>query len=65
MLQHLERGQTRRFLRLAIIGIANTPRSARAALAQDVRVHVMARHAVRRTDLLEERQRLFLGLNMG
>ena len=65
MLQHLEGRQARGLLRFAIVGIANAPRGARSALAQDVRIHVMACHAVRRTDLLEERQRLFLGLHMG
>ena len=65
MLQHLEGGQARGLLRFAIVGITNAPCGTRAALAQDICIHVVTRHAVRRTDLLEKRQRLFLGLHMG
>ena len=55
----------------SILGLAYPPGDAdedraprRAALAQHVGVHVVARQAVGRADLLEERQRFILGFDM-
>ena len=59
MLDSLERRHARRFLGLAVVGVAHA-----TVLAQHVGVHVVARHAVLAADLVEERERLFLGFDM-
>ena len=64
MLQHLKRRQARRFLRFAVVGVAHAARRARTTFAQDVRVHVVPRHAVRRANLFQKRQRFLFGFHM-
>ena len=59
MLDSLERRHARRFLGLAVVGVAHA-----TVLTQHVGVHVVARHAVLAADLVEERERLFLGFDM-
>ena len=64
MLHHFQRGQPRRLLRLAIVGVAHPSLRAGAARAQHVGVHVVSRHAIRRANLLEESERLVLGFDV-
>ena len=55
MLNSLEGGHARRLGRLPVVGVAHAP------APQHIGIHVVARHAVGRLHLGDERERLFLG----